>query len=665
MEKNLNHKKNFDQKSNERKILTFENVICASVFIFFLAVYTITMCPTVFWWDSGELIANIAVLGIPHRPGFPIYVLLGKLFSFLPLWGFAFKVNLLSSFFASFSLIIFFKIFQRSLALWFPEMAKKKGLVLVSGFSFLLVLGFTYSFWIQAVRAEVYSLNVLFFSLLLLSSILYLKEKRLKYIYLFFFLLGLGLGNHHLSLLSSTPALFFLLLCSSAHNESVIRNSSFVINLRRFLLCTLLFLLGLSVYLYLPFRSLSHPPLAWGEVESISSSASSIFALDTIRNLNLEFLSDITTKISQIFILLSDQLTLICFTISLLGLFLLFRHNRKLLTFLLLLIIGNCAVVIFITTEFISTNPDLHGYLIFSIFALAFLYGMGVFFILNNIRHSSWFDFLRLPSGQVAHHKSVIRHLVLIVFGAISLFPMFKHYQEANLSNNRIAHDYGLSVISDLDSNSVLFVDNVNLNFILRELRYAEDMREDVTIIDRGLLSFDWYVEQRRRQEKALFWGIPENLMGEPLFGTLLKRCLTLGKPTYIEFTERDSSLVNHLIPRGYVFKVSKTQIDQLSDKDLLSQKKWDDGGPFDPEDQTFQKDWDAKRVFALSFYRLGLFYEWKGMISCALDKFAEVRKIDPENKEFILKIKHLETIQRLSESSKAGSFPSPGKPPG
>lgn len=648
MEKILNHTKDPDQKRKRGKILTFENVTCASVFLFFLAVYTITLCPTVFWWDSGELIANIAVLGIPHRPSFPIYVLLGKLFSFLPFWSFPLKVNFLSGLFASFSLAIFYKIFLKSANLFFPEMAKKRELVLLSGFSFILVFGFTYSFWIQAVRAEVYSLNVLFFSLLLFSSILYLKEGKLKHIYLFFFLLGLGLGNHHLSLLSTIPAFLILFLTFAPRS---------LLHLKRISFYTLFSLLGLSVYLYLPIRSLSHPALAWGEVKSISSSASSVFALDTIKNLNLEFLSDITTELSQIFSLFSDQLTFLCFAISLLGLFLLFRHNRKILAFLLLLMIANCSVVIFMTTEFISTNPDLHGYLIFSIFALAFFYGIGVFFILNEIRHSSWFDF--------AHHKSVIRHLVLIVFGVISLIPMFKHYPEANLSNNRIAHNYGLSVISDLDSNSVLFADNVNLNFILRELRYAEGIREDVTIIDRGLLSFNWYVTQKREEQKVLFSGIPGSLIGEPLFEVLLKRCQDSDKPTYIEFTERDSNLVDHLIPRGYVFKVYKTRIDRLSEEDLVTQRNWDVNNPFNPEEEVFQRDWDAQRVFALSYYRLGLFYEWKGIISCALDKFAQVRKIDPENKELILKIEHLETIQRLSESSEAGSFPSPRKPPG
>lgn len=635
----------FKQKKWWRKLPTVENLTCAFVFILFLSIYTITLCPTVFWWDSGELIANIAVLGIPHRPGFPVYVLLGKLFSFLPLWSFAFKINFLSCFFASFSLAIFCRAFQEIVHLFFPDMAEKRGSVLISGLSFLLVYGFTYSFWIQSVRAEVYSLNILFFSLLLFSCIQYLKNRKIKYIYLFFFLFGLGLGNHHLSLLSTAPAFCALFLICAPKSLLHLKKIPFYISF---------LLMGLSVYLYLPIRSLSDPPLAWGEVKSISSSASTVFAFENLKNLNLEYFSNITTKTSQILLLFYDQLTWLCFAISLLGLFILFRRNWKIWTFLILLMIGNCAAVIFMTTEFIFTNPDLHGYLVFSIFTMAILYGIGVLFTLVSAHR----------------HPPLVRYFSFFIFGAISIFPLVRHFSETDLSDNRIAHDYGLSVISDLDSNSVLFVDNVNLNFILRELQFAEEIRKDVTVFDRGLLSFDWYVNQRIKNQEVLFSRIPAKLNDKPLFETLLKRSLDLSKPTYMEFTERDSGWVNHLIPQGYVFKVSRTTIDQLSEEDLLLQQRWEQNNPFgvnlqseafDIKDETFQRDWDAQRVFALSFYRLGLFYEWKGMSSLALDKFAQVRKIDPGDEMLNLRIENLKEAKALSEILKPEYLPSGG----
>lgn len=627
----LGQKSGFHPKDGN--LFSVENIVGFSAFLIFLAIYAKTLCPTVFWWDSGEFIANIAILGIPHRPGFPIYVLLGKVFSLLPLGSFAFRVNLLSAVFTSASLTIFYKLFLEAARLFFPEMAKSKGSLLFSALSFVFISGFTFTFWIQAVRAEVYSLNILFFSLILLSVMLYLRDRKLKLIYFFFFLSGLGLGNHHLSLLSSLPALLFLIVFGQSANTT--DHSSSVMNVRRLPWYFLFFLLGLSIYLYLPVRSMSHPVLAWGETKSLYSSASSVFAFDTLRHLDFGFLANITTRFFQIFSFLSDQLTLLCFGLGLVGLFLLFRYNRRILIFLVLLIAGNFAVVVFMTTEFIPTNPDLHGYLIFSVLAFALGDGLALLLILNHIRYSS----------------SVVRYSLMFLFGTLPLILLFKSYPQADLSGNRMAYDYGWSAICNLDSSSVLFADNVNLNFILRELQYSEKLRPDITVIDRGLLSFDWYVRQKRTELIDLFSEVPENMRGEAVFRKLLERCLESNRPTYMEFTERDSGLVNRLLPSGYAFRVSPADTNRITDQDLVCQNVWDTRGPFRAESRIFQKDWDAQRVFALSFYRLGLFYEWKGMLSRALDEFSRVRKVDPENEELIQKTKQLETMQAKLDS--------------
>ena len=85
--------------------------ILAFIFIGSLLVYWVTSARSVFWWDSGELIASVSTLGIAHRPSFPIYILLAKMFSFLPLGILIFKVNLFSGLLASFSLVTLFLIF--------------------------------------------------------------------------------------------------------------------------------------------------------------------------------------------------------------------------------------------------------------------------------------------------------------------------------------------------------------------------------------------------------------------------------------------------------------------------------------------------------------------------------------------------------------------------
>ena len=67
-------------------------------FILALVVYASTMCRTVFWWDSGELVANASILGIPHRPGFPLYVLVARVFGLPPLGDYFYRINFLSVF---------------------------------------------------------------------------------------------------------------------------------------------------------------------------------------------------------------------------------------------------------------------------------------------------------------------------------------------------------------------------------------------------------------------------------------------------------------------------------------------------------------------------------------------------------------------------------------
>jgi len=123
-----------------------------------------------------------------------------------------------------------------------------------------------------------------------------------------------------------------------------------------------------------------------------------------------------------------------------------------------------------------------------------------------------------------------------------------------------------------------------------------------------------------------------------------------------MEFTEKDSSLVNYLIPSGYLFKLSKERIEQIPEEILISQKKWEKNGFLDLNDDNFQRDWDAQRVFALSLYRLGLFYEKRGLLSCALNKFEQVRKIDPQNEELLVKIEELRKDQGLSGIANSNS---------
>ena len=79
-------------------------LVFAAVFAVVLAVYWYSAAPTASFWDCGELIAASFTMGIPHPPGTPLYVTLGRIFSMLPLAKeIAFRVTLVPVLFGSFS----------------------------------------------------------------------------------------------------------------------------------------------------------------------------------------------------------------------------------------------------------------------------------------------------------------------------------------------------------------------------------------------------------------------------------------------------------------------------------------------------------------------------------------------------------------------------------
>ena len=115
-----------------------------------LICYVRTLAPDMLYADSAEFQALSYVVGITHTTGYPVYVLLGKIFgSLMPFGSFAYRINLLSAIYAAGTLSGVY-LLGRFIT------SSRVGPVLGS-----IVLGITYSFWSQAVIAEVYTLATL------------------------------------------------------------------------------------------------------------------------------------------------------------------------------------------------------------------------------------------------------------------------------------------------------------------------------------------------------------------------------------------------------------------------------------------------------------------------------------------------------------------------
>ncbi len=219
--------------------------------------YLIGVSPAIDGGDSGEFIASSFTLGIPHAPGYPLFQLIGKVvYSILPFSSIAYRAHVLSALIVVATLVLFFKLLEKVLGSgnrWFIFLAT-------------LFLATRPLITQQARVCEVFGLNALFACAVLLCV-------ARGDILLAWFLFGLGLGNHH-TLLVLFPVLLIPTLLSpmTRHGEGSPNSQEPAPTLiRRFGGGLSFFVLGLTVYLYLPIRAHASPPVNFGNPETWQS----------------------------------------------------------------------------------------------------------------------------------------------------------------------------------------------------------------------------------------------------------------------------------------------------------------------------------------------------------------------------------------------------------
>jgi hypothetical protein len=134
--------------------------IALLVFLAAAGVYFATLAPTVPFWDSGEFIAVSYILGIPHPPGTPFYVLLGRIATLIPWATVAQRVNAVSALAAAFAVMFTYLCALKMIrmAQGANRTASDDWIAHVGAVTGALMLAFSDSFWENSIEAEVYSL---------------------------------------------------------------------------------------------------------------------------------------------------------------------------------------------------------------------------------------------------------------------------------------------------------------------------------------------------------------------------------------------------------------------------------------------------------------------------------------------------------------------------
>jgi hypothetical protein len=239
--------------------------------------YALTLAPTTAFWDTSEYIATAHILGIPHPPGNPLFVLLARAWELLlsPLGlPVAVRINLFSAFMSAGAAFFWFLLVHRILSFFTPsEMVRRVG-----AFASVWVSGTAFTVWNQSnVNEKVYTVTL--FTIALMSWVAFLwrdhveehrgqKNRRWhddNAIVLVIFVLALSVGNHLMAFLAAPALLVFLLLVKPAALG----------NWKLYPAIAGVAVLGLSVQLYLPIRANQDPVI--NEAAPKCESAASAF----------------------------------------------------------------------------------------------------------------------------------------------------------------------------------------------------------------------------------------------------------------------------------------------------------------------------------------------------------------------------------------------------
>jgi len=187
------------------------------VFLFSFVVYFLTIAPTLSFWDCGEFIACSYKFSVPHPPGAPLYLIIGRLFTLLPIFAdIAKRVNFISTLSSAFTVTFLYLIIVIMIRqfLRYPKEGFLQYLPYLGGLIGSLTFAFTTSFWFNAVEAEVYAPSMLFTSLVV-WLIMYWSEHsdqvgNERYLLVIMYLIGLAIGVHLLNVLA-LPMVFMII----------------------------------------------------------------------------------------------------------------------------------------------------------------------------------------------------------------------------------------------------------------------------------------------------------------------------------------------------------------------------------------------------------------------------------------------------------------------
>ncbi|HTX98638.1 MAG TPA: DUF2723 domain-containing protein [Bacteroidota bacterium] len=188
------------------------------VFLLSLVQFLSTVQPSVSFWDPGELSAAAYMLQVPHPPGGPLFLLVGRFFYLLPFPGnLGLRMNLVSTFSAAFSVLFLYLVAVRLIRLYrggvFRDMMDEVSTIVAAGIG-ALALSVCDTFWFSGVEANYFSASTLLYSAMVWLMLVWDenadKPGSGRYLLMIAFLAGLSPGVHLMSVVAVMPVVMMV-----------------------------------------------------------------------------------------------------------------------------------------------------------------------------------------------------------------------------------------------------------------------------------------------------------------------------------------------------------------------------------------------------------------------------------------------------------------------
>jgi len=412
-----------------------------------LIIYLITLAPTITSEDSGELIAAAYTCGVAHPPGYPLWTILGKLFTLIPASDPAWIVNYMSAFFASMTAGLIYIICVLLSAHRLPAAASA------------LCLAFSKRFWSQSIIAEVYTINTFLFCGIIVFLLLWKGSKKDRYLYFASFIYGLSLANHYMIMVIVTlPLIGYVVWVDPKIYEKW----------KLLLICTGIVLLTQVIYIYLPIAASSRPLMNWGNPDTWERFKGHVTRKEYRK---LDFGAKITPAVKLYFIghflyLLWLQFTpYILIPFTLLGWAALKTKNKERWLFAGTVIFNSVILILIITFTIEADNLSrVEEYYLPAYICFAIIIAMGL---------------SRIPDYfKKAWQQKTALGLTLLA----PVFPLISHWEFNDLSQYWLAYDYNTAIMKSLEKDAIYFPSADFNSFPVVYLQAVEQMRPDIIL---------------------------------------------------------------------------------------------------------------------------------------------------------------------------------------